>query len=243
MTAHPRVFFCRAAPCILCWAAGSTQLRCACDSDAHHVRHARRLLRLLRRAVRGRATHQARPETAQPARSADEPGCAQAPGAAPVVVQEHADTAQVSEPVHSQQRTLNPHQAPVPCTERLVVVEALLASMFPHSCANTIVVNITLPESMADTSGSLPDGDSPAVGCQQDAATLTKAERKALSKRQQSRDAAVCASVVGAVRSALGHLMPAGSGLELSATIKVSPCDQQLPPAACIAAQHIAPPT
>ena len=214
--------FCHAAPCILCWVACRTKLRCAYDSDAHHVRHARRLLRLLRRAVHERATQQASQEATQPARSADEIGCVQAAGAAPVLVQKSEDTAQVSEPEHCQQRPLNPHHSPVPCTERLVVVEALLASMFPHSCASTLVVNITLPESMAHTLCPLPADDTPATGCQQDAATLTKAQRKALTKRQQRRDAAVCASVVGAARSALSDSMPAGSELELSATIKVA---------------------
>ena len=221
--------FCRAAPCILCWVACGTKLRCACDSDAHHVRHARRLLRLLRRAVHEQATRQGRSEATQPARSADTLGCAHAASPAPVLVQQSESTAQVSEPGPSQQRTLNHHQTPVPSTERIVVVEALLASMFPHSCANTIVVNITLPESMADTLCPLPFGDTPATGCQQDAATLTKAERKALHRRQQSADAALCATVVGAVRSALSHLMPAGTGLELSATIKVSRVTNSLP--------------
>ena len=101
--------------------------------------------------------------------------------------------------------------------------------MFPHSCANTIVANITLPESTAQTLCPLPGGDHPATGCQHNAAILTKAERKALTKRQQSRDAALCASVVGSLRSALCNLMPAGSELELSATIKVS-CVTNSPP-------------
>eukprot|EP00891_Asterochloris_glomerata_P008386 jgi/Astpho2/8386/Aster-x1494 len=73
-----------------------TKLRCAYDSDAHHVRHARRLLRLLRRAVHERATQQASQEATQPARSADEIGCVQAAGAAPVLVQKSEDTAQAA---------------------------------------------------------------------------------------------------------------------------------------------------